>query len=82
MSAMMEVNDTLDFACCGCEQTVSITVQCKGEGLTQGYGVALAKVLVPCPECGRVNQLLFEPGGAIRSIRLYVCYQLPAPSVN
>jgi len=83
MSEMMELNATLDFACCGCEQPVSVTVQCKGDCLGQEGGGGVAKVLVPCPSCGRVNQLLFEPGGAVRSVRPYVCYyMLPEPSVT
>ncbi len=26
---MMELKLTLDFACCGCEEFVSVTVQCR-----------------------------------------------------
>jgi len=83
MSAMMEVNTTLDFACSGCEQPVCVTVQCKGGDLGQEGGANLARVLIPCPCCGRINQLLFEPCGRVRSVRPYVCYYMvPEPSVN
>jgi hypothetical protein len=84
MSVMMELNVTLEFACCGCEQSVGVTVQCSGKGtsLWEVEG-ALATVKVPCPTCGQVNQLFFEPSGRVHSVRLYSCIRLvPEPSVN
>ena len=43
----------------------------------------LAAVNVPCPTCGRVNQLVFEPSGTVRSVRPYACFRVvPEPSVN
>lgn len=77
---MMELNATLEFACCGCEQPVKVTVHCSGEGLCQEV---IAAVNVPCPSCGQVNQLFFEPSGRVRSVRPYSCFRvLPEPSVN
>lgn len=80
MHAMMDVKITLDFSCCGCEESVKVTVQYKGEDLR---GEAVAAVKVPCPTCGTINQLSFETNGTVRSVRPCVCYQpLPVPSVN
>jgi hypothetical protein len=81
---MMELNLTLDFACCRCGQPVSVQVQCSGDGLMmperQGR---LAAVNVPCPTCGQINQLFFDPTGAVRSVRPYACIRIvPEPSVN
>ena len=79
---MMELNATLDFACCGCEQPVKVTVQCTGKGLGL-QAETIASVNVPCPTCGQVNQLFFEPSGRVRSVRPYSCFRvLPEPSVN
>ncbi len=80
---MMELTVNLEFACCGCEQPVGVTVQCSGKGLyPEGEG-ALAAVKIPCPTCGQINQLCFEPSGAVRSVRPYPCFRVvPEPSVN
>jgi len=83
MSVMMELNVTLEFACCDCEQPVSVTVQCSGKGLQRRGKGALAAVNVPCPTCGEINQLFFEANGRVRSVRPYACFRLvPEPSVN
>jgi len=79
----MELNVTLDFACCCCEEPVKVTVQCSGQGLKQAPHSPLAAVNVPCPACGQVNKLLFEPSGRVRSVRPYTCFGVvPEPSVN
>jgi hypothetical protein len=80
---MMELNVTLDFACCGCQQPVTVTVHCSGKGLCQKEEGTLAAVNVPCPSCGQVNQLFFEPNGTVRSVRPYTCIRVvPEPSPN
>jgi hypothetical protein len=80
---MMELNVTLEFACCGCDQPVGVTVQCSGKGLYPYAGGSLAAVNVPCPSCGQINQLYFEPSGTVRSVRPYTCFRVvPEPSVN
>jgi hypothetical protein len=80
---MMELNVTLDFACCACEQPVSVKVHCSGHGLQPEVEGALAAVNVPCPTCGQVNRLFFEPSGRVRSVRLMMCFRLvPEPSIN
>ena len=80
---MMELNVTLEFACCLCEQPVPVTVQCSGTGLFRDAEGTLAAVNVPCPTCGQVNQLFFEPSGTVRSVRPYTCFRVvPEPSVN
>ena len=80
---MMDLKVTLQFACCGCEQSVSVTVRCRGKGLAEAGGRRVAAVNVPCPSCGQVNQLSFEPSGTVRSVRPYPCTRLlPEPSLN
>lgn len=77
---MMELNATLEFACTSCELQVMVTVHCTGERLCHE---SIASVNVPCPTCGQVNQLYFEPSGRVRSVRPYSCVRvLPDPSVN
>jgi hypothetical protein len=79
---MMEMRVTLDFACCICRHSVSVTLKCQGKGLQSGSR-AVASVNVPCPTCNSINQLFFEPGGTIRDVSPY---RGPArtlvPSVN
>jgi hypothetical protein len=80
---MMELNVTLEFACCMCEQDVGVTVQCRGKGIYQDAEGTLAAVNVPCPTCGQINQLFFEPSGTVRSVRPYTYIRVvPEPSVN
>jgi hypothetical protein len=58
-------------------------VQCSGKGLIMDAEQALATVNVPCPTCGQINQLFFEPGGTVRSVRPYTMIRVtPEPSVN
>lgn len=77
---MMELKVTLRFTCCGCNDEVTITVQCRGEDLPNKN---LPAVKVPCPTCGTINQLAFDTEGTVRSVRPCVCYQpLPEPSIN
>jgi hypothetical protein len=79
---MIEVKVTLDFACCACEHSVSVTVRCAGKGLVKGPR-AVAAVNVPCPTCGSVNQLYFEPNGTVHAVAPYTGARLiPEPSVN
>ena len=77
---MMELKVTLAFVCCGCEDDVTVTIQCRGHQLRDQD---LPAVNVPCPSCGTINQLSFETNGTVRSVRPCVCYRpLPEPSVN
>jgi hypothetical protein len=66
----MELKVTLDFICCACGQSVTVTVRCAGKGLAAGSRT-VAAVNVPCPTCGRVNQLYFEPSGTVRAVAPY-----------
>jgi len=66
---MMELNVTLAFACRSCEEGVTVTVQCQGEALTQGGRERLAAVNVPCPHCGQINHLVFDPCGRVHNVR-------------
>jgi hypothetical protein len=80
---MTELQVTIGFSCCYCEEPVSVTVLCrrKGDGAEAAGGVAGANV--PCPTCGEVNRVLFEPNGSLRDVRPYrPRLTLPVPSVN
>ena len=79
---MMELLVNLVFACCTCEESVSVTVKCAGKGLAAGDRT-VAAVNVPCPQCHMVNQLYFEPNGTVRAVAPYQtpCQRLE-PSVN
>jgi hypothetical protein len=79
---MLELKVILDFVCCGCHGPVSVTVKCAGKGLAGG-GRSVAAVNVPCPTCGMVNQLYFEPNGTVRAVAPFQAPRaLPQPSVN
>jgi len=79
---MLELPVTLDFACYHCNHGVSVTVKCTGKGLAAGPRT-VAAVAVPCPTCGSVNQLCFEPGGTVRSVGPYEGPRpVPVPSLN
>ena len=80
---MQKLTASLEFACCGCPQAVRVTVQCSGPNLGRMGGTTLASVRIPCPTCGQVNQLVFEPCGRVRSVRPYTSFRVvPEPSLN
>ena len=79
---MIEVMVSLDFPCACCDQAVGVTVKCEGKGLTTAART-VAAVNVPCPGCGAVNKLYFEPNGTVRAVT--PCpgpRQVPEPSLN
>ena len=79
---MVELKVILDFACCTCGHAVGVTVKCAGKGLAAGART-VAAVNVPCPTCGTVNQLYFEPSGTVRGVAPYQAPRRPPePSVN
>jgi hypothetical protein len=79
---MMELNVSLEFACCHCSNYVGVTLKCEGKGLAAGLRT-VAAVHVPCPSCNRVNQLLFEPSGRVRDVLPAAApRQMPEPSLN
>lgn len=79
---MMELKVILDFACCACNHSVSVTVKCAGKGLASGSR-SVVTVNVPCPTCGSINQLFFEPNGTVRAVApVQGVRQVPEPSVN
>ena len=75
---MPEVQVSLDFACCTCSRPVSVTVKCTGAGLLGGLRT-VAAVNIPCPNCGSVNQLYFEPCGIVRDV---VPYRNASPALE
>jgi hypothetical protein len=80
---IMELTVTLDFACCGCAGPVSVTLHCTGKGLAGDQAHTVARVNVPCPDCGQINQLFFEPTGQVRTVKPYPGPRpLPTPSLN
>lgn len=79
---MLEVKLVLDFACCTCEEPVSVTVKCAGKGLAL-TGRTVASVNIPCPTCGAISTLYFEPNGTIRSVVPYCgTRRTSEPSLN
>jgi hypothetical protein len=79
---MTEVKVVLDFACCHCERPVGVTLLCAGKGLAAGART-VAAARVPCPYCGQVNEVLFEPSGTVRDVRPYRGSRLRLePSLN
>lgn len=79
---MLELKVILDFACCACNHSVSVTVKCAGKGLAAGDR-AVAAVNVPCPTCGSVNKLYFQPNGTVRAVTPCTGIpRIPEPSVN
>lgn len=79
---MMELKVILDFACCCCQGSVSVTVKCEGKGLASA-GRTVAAVVIPCPTCGAVNKLYFEPNGTVRDVTpAQGTRPLPEPSIN
>lgn len=79
---MRELQLCLDFACCGCEGNVNVTVQCKGKGLAAGP-CTVAAVKVPCPICGNVNQVCFHPTGDVVAVESAEAFhRLLVPSLN
>jgi hypothetical protein len=78
---MTELKVNLDFACNACDQPVGVTVRCAGSPLSLTSKV-LASVAVPCPCCGHVNKLLFEPDGTVHAVTPHLPPRLPEPSSN
>lgn len=79
---MIEMLVDLDFACCACFGSLSVTVKCSGKGLIHA-GQALAAVSVPCPHCHAINQLQFDPQGIVHAVQpVSPRNRLPTPSIN
>jgi hypothetical protein len=80
---MTELQVTLDFACCDCDEPVSVTVLCQGKGPGPLPFGGVAAVKVPCPTCGEINQVFFEPNGTLRCVRpVNQRLAMPVPSIN
>ena len=80
---MMELEVILEYACCSCGHDTGVTVKCAGKGLAPGSN-GLARVNVPCPTCGNINRLYFEPrSGCLRQVAPFwdTC-PVPEPSLN
>ncbi len=80
---MMELEVILDFACWSCRHDLGVTLKCAGKGLALG-SQGLARVKVPCPTCGSINQLYFEPlSGTVHHVAPFwdTC-PVPEPSLN
>jgi hypothetical protein len=79
---MMELNVVLDFACGGCGHSLSVTLKCAGKGLVAGTHT-VAAVKVPCPTCGSISEVFFQPNGTIHSVApCRGARPLPEPSLN
>jgi hypothetical protein len=69
MGSVMKLKVILDFACVGCAQTVHVTLECSGSGLWGG-GETRASVNVPCPTCGSVSAVEFDPSGTVHEVSI------------
>jgi hypothetical protein len=79
---MMELEVTLDFPCCMCEQPVGVTVKCEGTALWE-EAKAVGKVVVPCPNCSHLMQIAVDARGELREVKPYVAPRgLPEPCWN
>jgi hypothetical protein len=79
----MEVTLSLSFACCCCHDAITVTLKCQGAALANRMEEVVAAVHVPCPQCGQMNELLFDPRGVVHDVRPAFAEQpSPAPSVN
>jgi hypothetical protein len=78
---MTELEVSLDFACHNCCHPVGVTVRCAGAMLTLTTKV-LANVVVPCPNCGDLIDVTFDPDGTVHAVAPHEAPRLPEPSVN
>jgi hypothetical protein len=80
---MMELELRISFDCCGCTHPVNVKLHCTGKGLASEERKTVAVVKIPCPTCGLINDLLFEPTGKVRKVKP-ACQQrtLPTFSIN
>lgn len=79
---MVELELILDFACCICNDPVSVTVRCEGSHAAL-KGRTVAAVNIPCPHCGSISKLCFEPNGTVRAVLPGTAPRpLPVPSLN
>jgi hypothetical protein len=79
---MGKVQLTLEFACCHCGGAIGLTVECSGQAL-EGPERLVASVSIPCPNCQRIIQLCFDPGGTVHAVEPYRPPQrTPEPSLN
>lgn len=78
---MTDVTVCLDFACLECRKPVGVTLQCTGDPVSLAETQS-ASVPVPCPHCGLVNKLTFDPDGRVHDVEHYNPHRLPQPSVN
>ncbi len=80
---MMELELSLNFDCCGCSDPVGVKLHCTGKGLTSEERKTVAVVKIPCPSCGLINDILFEPTGKVRKVKPSGRQPLvPVPSIN
>lgn len=78
----MDLQLTLSFACCYCQNSITATLACKGAEPHDDDLVAA--VNIPCPTCNQVCQLLFDPlKETVHGVRPYQPAQsIPEPSRN
>lgn len=79
---MVKLLVQLDFACCCCDDSISLTVQCEGKGLTDRRR-PVAAFEIECPECRAWNRVYFEPnGGAVLRVAPNPEGRRLEPSIN
>jgi hypothetical protein len=62
----MEIKVNLAFDCTSCAERVRVKLKCSGPGLLT-RGERRATVNVPCPTCGEIIYVEFEPTGAVHA---------------
>jgi hypothetical protein len=75
---MTDLELSLGFDCCACENPVYAKVHCTGEGLAAGRMGAVAAVKAACPMCGQDIQICFDT----RDSRVVLVRPMPMPAMN
>jgi hypothetical protein len=74
---------TLGFACCECDEWVSVTVLCQpGASAVESFD-GVGRISVPCPGCGEINRVSFQANGTLKDVsKVRPRLMVPTPSVN
>lgn len=79
---MLALEVLLQVACCQCGESMTATVRCEGDGLRDEQPRSL--VHLRCPECERVNHVVFAPdsGEVLHVLDELRILRMPEPSFN
>lgn len=77
---MLSLLCCLKYACTGCGDPITTTLQCEGQGVADNIG---AVIQMPCPVCGASSEITFTPDGTIHCVWRTRRYEgIPEPSLN